>query len=301
MGSIRKYNIYHNDLKYKRNRNLESNKILWGNNNLKYLFDNVDLDSIEYRLYECRKTGMVNLDLSDMDLIEFPNIPKEYKNQIKCLFITENELEYIPDLHDYIRLEILEISNNKVNDIYQLPPTLIELCCRNNQLSRLPPINECPNIERIDCASNEITEIPVYKKLKSLICSNNRLTMIPNLENLNKLICNKNIINYIGVCGNLKYLDCSSNKLIKLNNYELLVDMICSNNNIYELLSYKNLQYLEIFNTPIFSIPFMKNLQELYCEKKMIKCVARQYIEERDSEVKISKEKNLHICFKKKV
>jgi len=301
MSLSKEYIIYHNDLKYKKNRNLDSNKIIWSrNDNLKYLFENIDLDSLEYRLYECKKGGMVNLDLNNMDLVVFPKIPKEYKEKIKCLFIAENDLENIPDLTDFKQLEILEIGNNNVHDIGRLPSTLLELSCRSNKLYCLPSPNECPNIERIDCTGNEIVDIPQYTKLKSLICSQNKLTIIPNITSLEKLICCNNTINYIEKCINLKYLDCSANKLIKLNNYENLVDLICSNNNISEIIPYENLKYLEIFNTDIKSIPYMKNLEELYCEKKIVKQISKKYIDECELEIKIHKETMLHIIFTKK-
>lgn len=301
MTSSKEYTIYCNDLKYKRNRNLDPNKIIWNNkDNLKYLFGNVDLDSLDYRLYECRKNDMVSLDLNNMDLVVFPYIPKEYKEKVKYLFIAENDLDTLPDLTDFKQLEILDISSNNIYDIGKLPLTVQEFCCRFNKLYYLPSPTECPNLERVDCTGNEIIEIPQYIKLKSLICSQNRLPIIPNLGNLEKLICNNNIINHIEKCLKLKYLDCSFNKLIKLNNYNNLVDLICSNNNISELLAYDSVQYLEIFNTDIQSIPFMRNLQELYCEKSIVKKISKRYISECDIEIKIHKGRMFHIIFNKK-
>lgn len=299
MSLSKEYIIYKNDLKYKKNRNLDSNKIMW-DNNLEYLFNNVDLDSLEYRLYECKKNNYSTLDLNNMDLVELPDIPEEYKDKIKCLFIAENELEVIPDLTDFRNLEILEISNNNIYDLGRLPVSLIELCCRHNKMSYLPSPSECPNLERIDCTSNEINEIAQYLKLKSLVCNCNKISIVPNLENLEKLICNNNTINYIGKCTNIKYLDCSVNKLLNLNDYENLVDLICSSNNISELVPYKNLQYIEIFNTDIRYVPYMDNLQELYCERNTVKKIAKKYMYECNIDIKVHKETMLHAVFSKK-
>lgn len=293
------YTIYRNDLKYIKNRNLDSKKIIW-DKDLKYLFENIDLDSLNYRLYECKKNGMINLDLNCMDLIVFPDIPKEYKVNIKCMFLAENDLEFLPDISDFKCLEILEISNNNMCDIGILPSTLVELNCRCNKIYTLPSPTECPNLERIDCTANEIVEIPQYPKLKNLICSQNKISFIPSFGNLERLVCSNNTINYIEKCTRLKYLDCSNNKLIKLNNYDNLVDLICSSNSVSELIPYKKIKYLEIFNTDIQCIPFMSNLEELYCERNIVKRMSEKYVTESTIEIEIHKETMLHIIFRKK-
>lgn len=297
--SKEEYIIYKNDLKYKKDRNLITSKIIW-DNNLRYFYDNVNLDSLEYRLYECKKNGMNNLDLNNMDLIEVPDIPNEYKEKIKCLFIAENDIEILPDLTDFKQLEILEIGNNNLYEIGKLPKTLIEFSCRFNKINCLPSPSECLNLERIDCTSNQIIEIPKYPKLKCLVCSYNQISIIPNLENLEKLVCNNNIINHIEQCHNIKYLDCSMNKLMKLNKYDSLVDLICSYNNISELNPYEKVKYLEIFHTDIKEIPFMNNLQELYCEKDMVRKISKKYISVTDIDIKIHKETMLYVTFNKK-
>jgi Leucine-rich repeat (LRR) protein len=296
----KKYLVYHNDIKYKDHRNLDSERIIWYKNYLKDLYENEDLDSLDYRLYECESTGMINLDLNNMDLNTFPDIPLKYKEKIKCLFIAENDLEIIPDLNEFKSLEILEISNNKIYEIGLLPISLIELSCKNNKLFSLPSAASCPNLQRLDCSGNQIVEIPYYEKLKILMCSQNRISTIPNLINLEKLICCNNAINYIAKCDKLKNLDCSFNKLIKLENYENLVDLVCSNNNITELISYKKLEFLEIFQTNIKCIPFMENLSELYCNKDLVKFISNKYVSERNITYTIHKENMIQFNISKK-
>ena len=298
-GGNNTYTIYRNDLKYKKERKLDMDKIIWSDD-LRHLYENVDLDSLDYRLYECKKNEMAILDLNNMDLVAFPEIPKLFKDQIKCLFIAENDLETLPDLTDFKKLEILEIGNNNICDIGTLPTSLIEFCCRSNKLNCLPSIQECPNLERIDCTSNTIQEVPQYPKLKSLICSQNRITAILSMVNLEKLVCNYNNINYIENSAKLKYLDCSYNKLLKLNDYDNLVDLICSHNNLTELPLYRHVKYLEIFNTNIKCVPYMANLQELYCEKDIVRKISKKYVENCDVDIQVHKDSMLHIVFNKK-
>lgn len=294
------YLVYMNDLKYRKNRNLNTGKIIWNEDRVRQMYESIDLDTLDYRFYECRKTGMTNLDLSNMDLVLFPSIPPEYTRSIKCLFINDNELETIPDLSSFQRLEVLEISCNNIKDLGRLPPSLIELNCKSNKLYSLPPQQEIPNLLRLDCSQNEITEIPKYTKLISLICTNNKITHISDLPNLQKLICHNNMITFIGSCVDLRYLDCSSNKLIHLrDDYRNLIDLICCWNNITELNPYDNVKYLEIFNTPVDAIPFMPNLSELLCDKKTVKKIARQYTTDRDLVIKLHKDKII-ITFNKK-
>ena len=294
----KKYFVYQNDLKYKKYRNLNPNYIIW-QNDLKYLYDNVNFDSLEYRLHECEKNGMNYLDLNNMDMIKFPNIPKEFKDKIKYLFIAENDLSILPDLTDFKQLEILDISNNNIEEIDELPHTLKELSCRQNKLCYLP--NKLPYIERIDCTFNKIIEINSnYPNLKNLVCAYNSINIIPNLENLEDLICCHNVINYIYGCKKLKYLDCSYNKIIKLDKYDNLIDLICNNNGISDIICYNNLKYIELFNTNIQSIPFMENLIDMYCDKNLVKRISKKYIDTRNIDIKIYKDTIIHILFLKK-
>jgi Leucine-rich repeat (LRR) protein len=299
MNHGNEYSIYRNDLKYRKHRDLNADKIIW-ERDTKYLYENVDLDSLDYRLYECKKSGMKSLDLSNMDLLAFPTIPTEYKNNVEHLFIAENDLELIPDLTDFICLEVLEISSNNIHEVGSLPASLKEFCCRFNKMNVLPSVQECPNLVLIDCTNNEINEIPKYPKLRNLICSQNRITMIPNLENLQDLTCDCNNISYIDKCPKLKYLNCSSNKLLKLNNYDSIEELICNNNNLSDLPLYSNVRYIEIFNTNIIAVPYMPNLQELYCSKDAVKKIAKRYVNECDIDIKVHKDTIVQVIFNKK-
>ncbi|AYV83569.1 MAG: leucine-rich repeat protein [Hyperionvirus sp.] len=297
-----KYLVYRNDLKYRSERGLDKRRIIWDDLNVKYLFENVDTDSLGYRLHECRKSGMRHLDLNNLDLVVFPEIPEEFLGAVRCLFVAENDLEELPDMTDFKKLEMLEIGNNNINNLGRLPASLIEFACRSNRIKFLPDPEECPNLIRVDCSMNEIVRIPYYRKLKSLKCSNNKLGEIPELESLENLVCNNNdIVKIDERCVNLKYLDCSNNRLNHIEIYPNLVDLICSgNSSIGELGVYPNVKYIEIFMTKIRVIPFMKCLEEIFCERDMIQKISEKYVAVCDISVKIHKGKMLQITFRKK-
>lgn len=295
----RNYTVYRNDLKYKKNRNVDTTKALWDDARLRDMFEEVDLDSLDYRLYECRRSGMRNLDLNNMDLVTFPEISAEYSDNVRCLFLAENDLEILPDLTAFKRLEILEVGNNGLREMGLLPASLIELTCRGNHLSRLPDADECPRLQRVDCTGNEILEIPRYRSLRSLLCSQNRLQAIPDLENLERLVCCDNRITYLGECSRLRYLDCGQNRLTTLPDYRSLVDLICSNNPLPGIPAYVGVRYLEIFGTPIREVPYLPKLEELFCDRD-VRGISTRYEEECNMEGKVHKDRMVQITFTKK-
>lgn len=292
-----KYDVYTNDLKFKKNRNIDSKRAKWNNINDEYMYDNIDLDSIEYRLLECKKNDYSILDFSHMDLKQLPEIDKHIKSCINYLFITDNELSELPDLNDYIHLQILDISHNKIKKINKLPPSLIELNCKENNLESLPSCSECPNLKRIECSNNNIRNIPVYSNITDLLCNNNKIESLIGLKKLEKLSCMNNKICLINECGNLKYLDCSNNDIKYLPEMEKLVDLIINNNMIDNLGKFKNLKYIEMFGTKIKILPYIDTLEELFCHKENITEISKLYMINKKIDIKIHKDKNMHIVF----
>ena len=140
MNTDSEYYITKNDLKYKKLRNLDKSKIsnLDKNNDnydkeLDKLFENNNFDTIEYRIEECVKDGKKILDLKYLELKDFPKLSHDLIRSIEELYISNNELEYLPDIDNFINLKILDIAENKLRKIGKLPPKLIELCCFENK------------------------------------------------------------------------------------------------------------------------------------------------------------------------
>lgn len=273
------YRIYKSDLKYKANRNLNVDKIIWDNPELLHLYHNVDLDSLAYRLEECKAHKYTTLDLSNMSLENFPEIPSLIASKVQYLFLSENKLSEIPDLSKWLSLSVIDLSNNKLVKLNKLPKSLIELTCKYNNLVDISNLAGLELLERIDLSYNSIETLPENLKVKIFNCSYNKLTSIPGYGSVNKLYCNQNKITTIGTCDNLQYLDCGFNLLKKLGDYPNLVDLICESNPIDNVKSYKNLKYLEIFNTNIKEIPYMPNIHDVFCTKKAIRTIDARYVD----------------------
>ena len=252
-----------------------------------------------------------DLDLSHQKLEQVPDF-RVYNNEqlnvsaIVNLFIGDNNLTILPDLSYLANLEILDLANNKLTSINSshLPSALIELSCKNNNLTSLDILN-LSNLVRLDASVNDLFEISptLSTKLQIIVCSNNKITKLNSYENLSKLYCANNLLENLDniiASANLIYLDCSDNKLAYLpeENINNLRDLICSGNmRLNKLVSYPKLKYLEIFNTNIDHLPYMPNLIEFYATKNLFKSISRKYIDNKTIDKKIIKDTLLHIIF----
>ena len=78
-----------NDLKYIKHKDIDLGRV----KNVKYY----DRDTLDYRLYESKKDNYKTLDLSHLNLKEFPDIPESIITNVKYLFLSENKIERLPD------------------------------------------------------------------------------------------------------------------------------------------------------------------------------------------------------------
>ena len=122
-------------------------------------------------------------------------------------------------------------------------------------------LHELPNsLQQLDCSNNQLTELPeLPKHLTCLYIVNNNIEYLPELPNsLRYLFCwNNSIKEIIKLPESLIEFNCSKNKLTKLpelpNKLELLG---CSNNNLTELPDFpKTLKYVYIGENPLNKLP----------------------------------------------
>jgi Leucine-rich repeat (LRR) protein len=162
----------------------------------------------------------------------------------------------------------------------QLPPNLIDLDCRNNSISSLPPLPE--GMEYLSCDDNLITNlISLPPSLQYLYCNNNQLTSLPKVlpEDLVILSCNGNQLVSLPQLDNLENLmnlECSHNQLSNLpdlpENDVGLNTLNCSYNILQGLPNLpNNLSELNCSNNSIFALTDLPaSLKKLNCSYNQI-------------------------------
>jgi Leucine-rich repeat (LRR) protein len=103
------------------------------------------------------------------------NYPKEGRNEITKLDISNKDLEGELDLGEFKNLEVLKCSNNKLTGLnVSNCEKLKELGCYHNQLTQLILFNN--NLEKLDCRYNLLTDLDfnvLNQNLTRLNLSNN--------------------------------------------------------------------------------------------------------------------------------
>ena len=264
-----KYKVYPNDIKFMKFRNIDPKKAEWYDKDTHNNYMNGGHDTIGHRIEESKKNDFSYLDLSHLDLIDFPDLSQSYfKNQlknIKYLFISNNKITSCNDkLKFFENLHVLDISHNNISEISYIPPNLIELVCNNNNLIRL--VNNMDNIVRLECSDNKLIVLPSMKNLTHLLCENNKLNGISEYPNCQKIICSNNPIFNINSQPKLTYLDCSrTNIKEKLLNMPSLEYLNCNNTKISNVSNLSNIESIDMCFTDIKHIPYLTKLNHIKC------------------------------------
>ena len=158
----------------------------------------------------------------------------------------------------------------------------------HNKLESLPDPSYLPNIEHLDCSSNQLRCIPFYPNLSFINASANKLLsckpydqsekllhadfsynnefkldcVLSKCEHLSLTDCNiKNID--IGLLPMIKYLDVSNNELKNITGQSDTLIELCVNNNMLSCVEYyPNLEFLMINNNVLRNLrtfPVLKN------------------------------------------
>ena len=148
----------------------------------------------------------------NMNLIE--NYINSLSTEITELNISSLNIIKIPNLSRFKKLEKLNCFNNRLEELNNLPSTLIELICCNNIIQDLGIL---PNFLKVlDCSSNRIHKIiNLPSTLEILDCSDNMIEGLHKLPlNLNALWCNNNALsNLYYLPLNVEIIVCSENYL----------------------------------------------------------------------------------------
>jgi len=260
--------IYNNDLQYKNHKDIDIKRVK------NYSEKNIDKDTIEYRFQDNNNSEL--LDLSHLNLISLPIIPNNILENLKYLFISENNLITIDNLSYLKHLKVIDLSGNKLKSIPELPEFIEEIQIKNNQIIDITSLAKLEYLVRMDCSNNLINKLPIIDSLEVLEIGNNDLQTVPKLKNLKKLSCPNNKINTISELKNIIILECDNNLLETVENYTTLAELYCNRNKISEIKNLNKLEILHCYGTNMKQIDYFYNLKELMCDEKGVK-ISRLY------------------------
>lgn len=265
--------IYANDLKYTNYNNIDINRVTMEDKQYKY----PNKDTIEYRINESVNNDNKTLDLSHLNLEQFPKSAEILKNTLKYLFISQNRFTTINDLSCFRNIVVIDICNSNLKKLPILPDKIEELIIRDNHITDLTTLSNLYYLKRLDCSNNLINTIPKIDSLEILICNNNKLTIIPHLPQLIRLVCSKNKLNKIETMKNLIILECEENNINIIENFISLKELYCKKNNIELLKNLHKIEVIHCYDNPIRKIDYFYSLQELICDYKKDLALSKLY------------------------
>lgn len=263
----KKYDIYKNDLLFKNENNINNDSIMNISNNLISHY-NDDTYSINYRIKNSYDENCELIELSHMnsncltELLYHSKI-NDIKEKLLHIFARKSMLVIIPNMNIFTNLKTLDLSNNNINIIPELPITLEELIINDNNITKFD--NYLPKLKRLDCQNNKIKHISVNSNIEYLILNNNPIKQINNnLHSLHHLeIINTNI-ECIYPFKNLKFLNCSNCKNITvISNMNSLDILVCNYSSVSEINELNKIRTIEMINTNVNALKYFSNLVRL--------------------------------------
>lgn len=262
--------IYENDLKYIKYNGIDINKV-------KDFPPNYNFSTIESRIDDCIKNNYEMLDFSHLKLDVFPEILRTNDKLygLKHLFMGYNNIKSI-DIKFFSNLVTVELSNNKLTSVPDLPKTIEELTITNN-LIKTEDLYKYKHLKRLDISNNKLTSISVMKSLETLICADNNITEIKLYPKLKKLSCERNNIYTIDLSPNLEIIECNENKVTSIIGFLNLKEIYCSNNNITNISGLPLIDTLNCTKNKINSICYFPTLKELVCDYNSSMEISQKY------------------------
>jgi len=273
-SSTQRYMVYRNDIKYKAQNSIDLDRAVFENDEVRKDFMS-DTDNIEYRIKECFREKCQVLDVAHtsascttttcmMDrIIAHPKFP-EIKNHI--IIISANDM-CIPlyktplDFSVFSNLLSLNLSNNNLTSLPNLPVSLEELIIDSNRISHIPMMK---HIKRIRARQNNLNRIDYAPSLESLNVSDNpELRSIISLPNLYYLDIARTGITQIPMCSNLKYLDMSETRISVLQTLPSLCILRCEKSDLQDISALQNLYVLMTTDSKVRTVHYMDTLQKL--------------------------------------
>lgn len=152
------------------------------------------------------------------------------------LNITDLSIEDLTGIEDFVNLETLVCSNNRLTSINISANTSLKLLdISSNRIINEIDVSNNSNLESLFCRSNQISILNLVNNtlLKNLNVSDNQLTNL-DLSVINTVVCPDPQTDPVTPCQNLSIIDVSNNQLIALNlanGYNNLITTFTSVNN----------------------------------------------------------------------
>ena len=186
-------------------------------------------------------------------LVEYVIPDKAFRKYLKK-FDTNGD-EILAPAERYAVKEI-NVASEYISNLFgiQFFPNLKKLVCYSNQLTELD-VSKNTVLEYLDCANNQLTGLDVRQNaaLQSLDCSKNQLTSLDVRQNtkLDVLWCYQNQLTELDVRQNaaLEYLYCYENPLTELDVRQntALVTLECGKNQLTELDVSQNAKLVDLY------------------------------------------------------
>ena len=229
--------------------------------------------------YACNQEGdVVQLNLSKCGLEEIPNLLAFEKLQI--LNLSHNKIGHIDGLDKLANLQSLDLRSNQLTHIDGLDKltNLQSLNLWNNQLTHIDGLDKLTNLQSLNLWNNQLTRIEGLDKLtnlQALDLSGNQLVRIEGLDKLTNLqaldLWNNQLVRIDGLdkLTNLQALYLSDNQLVRIDGLDKLANLYyldLSDNQLVRiegLDKLTNLQSLNLRNNQLVRIDGLDKLTNL--------------------------------------
>ena len=126
------------------------------------------------------------INLSNMGLYVIPSLERFY--YLTHLNISNNNLIILPELPK--NLMHLNCSENNIGEVFILPMRLVSFNCNSNFITKIHMVPD--TLETLECRYNNIRMLPALKNITQLFCDNNNLWHIPKPNVLEYISCKNN-------------------------------------------------------------------------------------------------------------
>lgn len=206
--------------------------------------------------------------LKDSNTVDLATLIKDNNyelNEIYMIIINDTPITNITGLAYFNSLKCLNIANNNINKLSELPNNIEEIDCSGNCLTCLTLSSR---IKRLNCSNNKIKSI-FSDSLEILYCTGNLIEDI-NCKSLVKLTCDNNRITMLNNVRNLLYLNCANNNILQIPNIPYCQELYINGNQLKNISidSKWTIKVLYAYNNPIETIGYILSLREFSCDNK---------------------------------